>query len=209
MNNFSLSTFLAGFFLFAGTPAFAYLEIGESNELAAPGTYKAGGLMQVRLSDGGGANFTGYFDGSLHDELGWRGFLGGGNTDFYMGGSVKWVPIPDYKTQPALGVKGELTFGRLKNDTLTVVRGVPMISKKGEWEGHRWAPYAGLPIGIAAAGGKSDFFANLAGGTEVRFESMPNVEFLAELGIGLTKSFSYLGIGVTYLFDTGFRNRPR
>lgn len=200
---------LAGLFLIMGAPAHAYLEIGESNELTPANTYKMGGLMQIRLSDGGGANFTGFVDGSLQEELGWRGFLGGGNTDFYAGGSVKWVPIPDYKNQPALGMKGELTFGRAKSETLTAVRVVPMISKKTEYQNHHWVPYAGLPFGIAAAGGKSDFFANLAGGTEVRFASVPNVEFNAELGIGLTKSFSYLGIGVTYLFDTGFRSRAR
>lgn len=203
-----LSLGVLAFIVLAMEPTYGYLEIGESNEMPAPGAFKMGGIFQGRLSDGGGSNLTFFGDGALHEEMSWRGFLGGGKTDFYAGGSVKWVPIPDYRNQPAVGGKAEVTFGRA-GDSLTVLRLVPMASKKLDYQGNHWVPYGGVPVGISASGGKSDFFANLAGGTEVRFESLRDLEFNAELGIGLTKSFSYIGIGVTYLLDTGYRGKSR
>jgi len=201
-----LSVGIFVFFALATQPTFGYIEIAESNEVVQEGNYKFGGLLQGRLSDGGGANVTAFVDGNIREELSWRGFLGGGNMDFYAGGSAKWVPIPDYKKQPAIGGKVEVNFGRAKSNNTFVVRAVPIVSKKFAWQEQNWVPYAGLPLGVSAAGGKSDFFANLAAGTEVKLQDLEDFEFNAEIGIGLTNSFSYLSIGVTYLLDS---NRAR
>lgn len=195
------------FLLLSFQPTFAYVEIGESNDILNEGHYRFGSLLQMRLSDGGGTNLTAFADGRINEEMGWRGFLGGGDLDFYAGGSLKWVPIPDYQNQPSLGGKVEANFGRKKDNSLFSVRVVPMASKKTDWVGHQWSPFVGLPIGVSSSAGKSDFFANLAAGSEVKFEGLDDVQFVGELGIGLTNSFSYLSIGVTYLLDANQRRR--
>lgn len=196
---------LAVFIILSMKTAYAYVEVGESLEIVEENNYNFGALLQMRLSDGGGTNLTAFGDGRINEETGWRGFLGGGDLDFYGGGSMKWVPIPDYMDQPSLGGKVEVNFGRNNGDSLFAVRVVPMASKKTNWLDHRWAPYAGLPLGVSSFKGKSEFSANLAAGAEVKIDQLPDLQFVGELGIGLTNSFSYLSIGVTYLLDADRR----
>lgn len=100
-----LTVLISALLFFSSQNSHAFYETGESGEIAKEGTYKIGLMPQLRLSDGSGMNFTGFFDRALNDESSLRIHAGLGETDFYMGGSYKWIPIPDYKNQPAIGGK--------------------------------------------------------------------------------------------------------
>jgi hypothetical protein len=189
--------------------AHGFYETGESAEIAAPGVYKIGVMPQIRLSDGSGMNVTGFFDRGLDDDKSVRVQLGAGETDFYTGGSFKWVPIPDYKDQPAIGGKVEIIYGRKSSDSVMSFRIHPLISKKFDTDHGLFTPYASVPLGVTTWRSNTETQVNLVGGTEWAPGNMKNMEFGAELGLNGSKSFSYIAGYVTFLLDekTGFKKR--
>jgi hypothetical protein len=96
--------------IFSPCIGFAYYTFQDTGDLLKPGTYAVGGELQFKTSDGSGTNIIGRAEGGWRDDLNWRGFAGLGKVDFQAGGLVKWVPIPDFGKQPAIG----LSFGGLK-----------------------------------------------------------------------------------------------
>ena len=187
----------------------AFFETGESAEITKPGYYKIGIMPQIRLSDGSGMNVTGFFDSGLAEDKSVRVSLGAGETDFYTGGSFKWVPIPDYENQPAIGGKVEAIYARKSSDSLVSFRFQPLASKKFDTEHGLFTPYAGLPISVTTWRSNTDTQVNLVGGTEFVTPKIKNMEFGAELGLNGTKSFSYISGYITFLLDekTGFKKR--
>ena len=82
-------------------------------------------------------------------SLNMRYFLGGGTTSFNGGSFVKWVPFPDYKWQPALGIAGggEYQFAGIKTHFIKFhLR--PFISKKLYTAIGDFIPYLAFPISI-------------------------------------------------------------
>ena len=142
-------------------------------------------------------------------SLNMRYFLGGGTTGFNGGAFLKWVPFPNYKWQPAIGIAsgGEYQFAGIKTHIIKLhVR--PFISKKLDTSIGIFSPYLAFPISIDinnftqvqtplrfALGLKSEMF----------FIHFRKLFFNIEFSTALTgQSPFYFSIGVlTYWTDRG------
>ncbi len=165
-----------------------------------PNSYRIGVEPQLRLSDGSGGNLGVFVDSALSEGWSWRGQLGTGDTDFWAGASAKWIPIPDFEQQPAIGVRLEVDLGREGTESFTVFRAIPMLSKGFDSEVGKLTPYVAIPFGIMATKGNSETISQLVFGSEATFEQSQGFVYTAEVGFKMSKSFSYLSGTVSYLF---------
>lgn len=182
-------------------PALAYQTVGESGELTAEGKYKIGVEPQIRLSDGSGVNISGFFDSRLTDSSSGRVHIGLGETDFYTGVSYKWIPIPDFEGQPAIGGKASIIYGRDSSENILSYRLEPLASKKFDTEQGLFTPYVSLPFMITTYKSETKNSMQLALGTEYSHPDEDRYHFGAELGINLKDSFAYVSGFVTMYID--------
>lgn len=199
--NLLLTSCLALFMALFSSPAFAYLTIGESLDITPAGIMKIGVEPQIRLSEGSGANVNFFIDKAIQDDLSWRALIGAGETDLVGTASIKWVPIPDFEQQPAIGVRGDVTLARDADQSFTTFRIAPMISKQIPTEQATFSPYMAIPVGMRGYNGGSDSIAQLVLGSDMKLTEVPNMMFNAELGTNLNKAFSHLSINAVYLFS--------
>lgn len=187
--------------LFFLKPVFAFMTVQESNEITPTGQFKLGFEPQARLSDGSGFNFAGFFDLPVNEEMSARAHLGSGDTDFFAGGSFKWVPVPDYANQPSIGGKFGLIHWRESDHTFFTFRVEPLISKKFQTETGTFIPYAALPLMFNSGHEMNKTSFQLAGGSEFWHPDADNMTFGAELGLNLKDSFSYISGYVTIFLE--------
>ncbi len=187
--------------LFLTTQTQAFLTVQESNEIAPVGKYKLGIEPQVRTSNGSGSNVTGFFDAPVNEELSLRALVGTGDTDLVTGGSVKWVPYPDWENQPALGGKASAIFWREANQSYFTYRFEPIVSKKFETKIGTMTPYGALPVMFTTGDGTTVTAFQLAGGVEYLNPKADNMTFGVELGTSMKDSFSYISGYVTIFVD--------
>lgn len=200
-----------GFALCLPLTSHAYLTVGESADVTPQGILKIGIEPQIRMSEGSGANLTGFVDGAVSEDLSYRVQLGAGETDLVFGGSMKWVPFPDFEKQPAIGFRGDLIFGREQNENFTTVRLAPMMSKQLQTDYVLFTPYVALPVGLTSFKGKSDSIGQLALGTDIKIDEFNTSMFNVELGANLNRTFSYISFNYVYLLgsDGGLKLRRR
>lgn len=134
--------------LLLSKPSHAYLSVSETAELIKEGEYRIGVIPQLILSSGGGSNMGVFFDLPVEDDINSRFIIGGGTTDFYASASVKWVPYPDYERQPAIGLRGALTYARDGVANFYNLQATPIISKNVDTDWGKMIPYVGLPITV-------------------------------------------------------------
>jgi hypothetical protein len=187
-------------FLWAAS-ASALLTVQESNDITKLGNYKLGFEPQLITADGGGVNFSGFIDKGINDEMSARLRLGAGDTDFSAGGSLKWVPFPDYGQQPAVGGKVGGYFWRESEESYFTVRVEPIVSKRFETGIGEFTPYASLPLMLNSGKDKNNTSMQLVGGTEFFHSEADNMTFGAEFGIDTKDSFSYVSGYVTIFLD--------
>jgi hypothetical protein len=197
----NLSWILVTAMMLGSTNSFALLEVGESNEILPVGHYRVGSDLQFRVSDGSGTNLSGFFDYPINEESSARALVGFGETNFYAGGSYKWVPYPDLETQPAVGVKVEGILGQKDSETLAHIRVAPIVSKRYTTEYGDFIPYGSLPVGVNTYRSNSDVSVFAVGGTEFYKAELTKWSFGGEIGFKINKSFSYIAGYVTYSFD--------
>ncbi|MEZ0391560.1 MAG: hypothetical protein ACAH59_05055 [Pseudobdellovibrionaceae bacterium] len=186
----------------AASQAWGFMTTQESNDITPKGQFKLGFEPQMRLSDGGGANFSGFFDLPVNEEMSARANLGSGETDFHAGGSFKWVPIPDYGNQPSLGGKVSLIHWRESSDSFMTLRLEPIVSKKFESQNGTFIPYGALPVMFNSGNDNNKTGIQVVAGSEYRHPHADNMTFGAELGLTAKDSFSYISGYVTiYLED--------
>jgi hypothetical protein len=201
--------FQRSLFLFVGllllpllfsSSSYAYFTVGESGELPKPGTYRIGAEPQIVFDDGG-FDLSAFADTLLGPDGSIRGQMGVGETNFDAGVSYKWIPIPDYGNQPAVGGKAEVDWANRKSGGWTSFRIMPLVSKKFETDYGLMTPYAALPIGLNSAPWGSVTTIQLAGGSEFRNPDYPRWMYSAELGLNLNNAFTYISGNVTYFLD--------
>lgn len=187
----------------------AYYTTMESGQLVKAGQYKLGVETQFLTSRDDGVNLAARFDGPINEELNWKALLGFGTTDFFMGGFVKWVPFPDTDTQPAIGVTAGATYAHYERHSEISLRAHPFVSKLFESEIGDFNPFVSLPIGIRSYDDDTQVPIHLALGSEFRSIKLEKVKFVAEIGINLSKAFSYFSIGAQFSIDeeAGFELR--
>jgi hypothetical protein len=192
-------------------PAFALYTFMDSGDMLEAGRYATGTELQAITSGDEGINFLGKIDGGLNDEFNFRASVGTGHTDFQIQGLLKWVPIPDTDSQPAIGISTGLLwaryeFKRADTENEFTVRVIPFVSKRFETENRGViTPFAALPFGIRDYGSESDVPFNLVLGSKYAHPDVTGVTFIGELGLDIDESFDYVTIGAIFSMDENFR----
>ena len=187
--------------LFFCKPSQAFLTLAETGEIIPMDTYRVGVGGQIRLSDGNGANAVGNFDAAINEESSYRLNMGFGETDFFIGGSYKWIPIPDYNKQPAMGLRFGGLYARPKSVNYFALRVDPLISKKFSTDYGILTPYGAIPVMLAFVDSKNELQAQITAGAEFKPNDNDKWIFGSEVGVNAKDSFSYFLITVSYLLD--------
>ena len=187
--------------LFLSSRSFAYFTTGESGDLVPAGQYHIGIEPQMRISDGAGMNFTGFIDAPYKDDSSVRAAIGFGETDITAGLSYKWVPIPDYDKQPAIGIKTEAVFGRRNSINYNSLRFHPIVSKAYDTEIGPITPYISTPFSLNNSSAGSNTSLQLVLGSEYHHENYKKWFWNAELGMNVTNAFTYVSASMIYLLD--------
>ncbi len=175
----------------------AYFSTVESGEIIPAGKYKLG--AETQFTDG--VNLIAHFGAQLTDESSFSALIGTGDTDFQTGAFYKWIPIPDFNDQPALGVKAGAIYARDGTTSFLSFRVHPLISKKFETPNGLFIPYASVPVGLTTGQGKTTFPVQLAVGTEYQHKEVPGWTFGGEFGINAKDANSYIAIFASTLID--------
>lgn len=190
-------------------PSQAFWTLGESGDVTPMDALKLGFEPQLSISEGGAANFTLFLDAAIKEDLSWRGQIGTGDTDLNLAGSLKWIPIPDFEKQPALGLRTDVNFGRDREETFWGIRLAPLISKRVDSDYILFTPYLAPTLGYNSIKGNSFTYSQLILGSELRPHDQDRFVYDVELGSNLSKSFSYISFNVTYLLDSANKGVTR
>lgn len=183
-------------------PAQAFYSTFTTGDMLAEDKYEAGVETQFVTSGDDGVNLVGRLDVGYNDESSFRGMLGFGVTDFQVGGFYKWVPIPDYDNQPAMGILAGAQYAKYNNESEVALRVHPFLSKKFEVDFGDLTPYAALPIGLRSYDGDTDLPLQLALGSRLRTDHFEKIEWMAEIGMNLSDAFTYISVSAVLEFDS-------
>ncbi len=187
----------------------AYLSIGESGELIPQGTYQLGAAPQLVTNGDGGFNIAAFLDAAWTDSLSSRFVLGSGEVDFYVSGSAKFIPFPDFARQPAMGLKLSLWYAREGSTHINTLQAAPMLSKKYQSEYGELIPYAAYGLSQSSVSGDSDSGQQFFIGTDWKNPSFKNANFTFEWASSLQDSTSSISFFASFPFDDkkGFGSR--
>lgn len=189
-------------------PAQAYFSTLDTGEVTNQGSYRVILEPQFILNKYDGVNLVGRFDTGITDDQAVRAIVGFGEVDFQMGGMYKWVPFPDADGQPAIGGSAGVLYARVADETEFSLRFHPFVSKRFETEVGDLTPFVSLPLGVTTRDDDTFVPVQLAAGSEWKTLHWENLRFMAELGLNVSKSFSYISFGLVYEFDdTSLRSR--
>lgn len=194
-----LALLLSLFFVFTTSQSQAYYSVLETGNIVE--NYRVTASPQFILTGDEGANVAGRFDFGINEDLSGRALLGLGETDVFLGGSVKWTPIPDYDSQPAFGLITGFFYADYDDEDILTLRLAPIASKQFDTTIGVITPYTSLPFGISFYDSQTDSPVNLVLGSEYKAVDLPDVKFLFELGLKLNDdSFSYITAGAAWDF---------
>lgn len=188
--------------------ALAYLSIAESGEILPSGTYQVGLEPQFLTNHSAGANLNVFFDTALSESWSTRVLLGAGAVDFNAFASAKWIPFPDVDNQPAMGLRFGAGIARDEDLNIVQVQVAPIASKKYDTEYGLTVPYIAVPFTLIDNKNEKVVASNIAFGAEYHHQEWNNVSFGGEIGLELSKSYSYISLFVSLPFDgkKGFGN---
>lgn len=186
-------------------PSHAYLTTLESGRI--PGPFEAGILPQIRLSDGAGFNIAGVVDSGIDQETSVRAVIGGGKNEFFTSVAYKWIPIPDFDSQPAIGAKFEGVYLRDQGENTLGIRAHPLVSKDFETDFGKITPFASIPLGWFTGKDTSFVATQIVAGSEWTPPDYPQWNLAAELGINASRAFSYIAAVATYRFEVERRRK--
>lgn len=199
------------FVITASISSHAFYTFQDTGDLLAPGRYALGGELQMVTSGDSGVNAVGKFDGGINDSLNYRAVVGFGNVNYQMQALIKWVPIPDVDSQPAIGLTTGLLYanydieGSNGDDNEFSVRFIPFLSKKFDSAVGPFTPYVAAPLAIRTFDGDSDVPVSLAIGTKYSHIDLKGVEFTAEAGFNVDDAYNYISIGAIFPFDDNMK----
>lgn len=163
---------------------------------------------QFILTDNTGFNIGAHFDFGFNQSSNFRALLGAGSTNFYSGVFYKWIPIPDYNDQPAIGLTAGVLYASLDggNSSLSF-RLQPLISKKFQADWAELTPYASLPFGLATSQGDTIYPLQFVVGSEIKPHELKKLSFFAEFGLNISRAFNYVTLAAALEFDedSGFK----
>lgn len=178
--------------------SWSYLSTVDSGELVPINQYRL--ILEPQANP---FNLSVHFDAGISDSSQLRLSFGSGESGSHFDFSFKSVPIPSLESQPAIGYKVDTIFANEKGSTNSLtVRISPLISNNYLINKNRWTPYAALPLGVSVRKSSSSTPVHLVVGTELTPHTTPDMQFGAELGIGLKESFSYFSAFVSFYFES-------
>lgn len=183
-------------------PAWAYLSIAESGEILPQNQYQVGFEPQLLLNHGGGANVDAFFDAPINESTSARISLGAGAVDFSTFASVKFVPFPDVDNQPAIGVRVGAGVARDESENIILGQVAPLVSKKVMTDIGQMVPYVALPFELINTKHDNHGASQFVFGTEYTHPDYQDARFGAEIGLELSKSYSYVSVFMTIPFDS-------
>jgi hypothetical protein len=194
--------------------SWGYYALLDNAEILKRGQYKVTPDLQI-LTDDGGANVGVRMDIGFEEDYGLRALAGAGDTDFFLGGVFRWVPIPDIESQPAMALNIGIIYGKDEDVRDLTFRTEPMLAKKIEIETTTWTPYVGLPAGLRIRQSDdplidedTELTFQLIVGSQFKFEQIANWQFLGEFGADLDNSPTYIAVAAAYYFDAGSSDTP-
>jgi hypothetical protein len=126
--------------------------------------------------------------------------VGSGDVDFMVSAMAKWVPIPDYEKQPAIGIRGGLTYLNTDTYSQTGIVATPFLSKAFQSPHGKMSPYAGIPIAVNSKRDDTFVSSRFVFGLEWTHPEQTNFHVIGEAGVEISKSFDSLNIGASYDF---------
>ena len=186
---------------FRATPASAYFATLDTGDLVKPQKYRLSLSPQIIFNKYDGANITSRFDTGINEDSSVRAILGVGKVDFQIGGFYKYVPYPDTAQQPAIGGMAGLIIARVNGGSEVSLRFHPLISKRLNTKIGDVVPYGTIPLGITTRSEETFVPVQLAGGAEWKPENLLNFSFQAEIGLNISRSFSYIAAAAVFDFD--------
>jgi hypothetical protein len=160
------------------------------------GTYR--GILELQGANG--LNVVGRMDMGINESTGVRALLGTGAMALQWGLYYKWVPIPDYAKQPAIGLLGGFTFTRVENTSAVTLKVHPMFSKRLKSDIGDVIPYVSVPVGIRVADGKTTVPVQLAIGAELQANSLNKFSLWIEGGANVSNAEGYISFAGSHAF---------
>ncbi len=177
--------------------ALAYQSTMDTGEIVPSGKYRVLGDLQY-LSDPNGLNIEGGFDAGVNESSNIRVIAGAGSVNFHTGLFYKWIPFPDTKSQPAIGVMAGGSWARYGGESYPGVRIHPLVSKKFDTDIGLLTPYASLPFGVVSGPKKNTFPFQLTVGSEWKPKEVEDFTLLLELGLNINEAANYVTAGILY-----------
>ncbi len=182
---------------------FAYGSTIMNGEILTENNYNINtDLQYLTETEENGVIFNGRFDMPFTEEINLRAVAGFGEVDIHAGGYIKWMPIPDFDQQPAMGVLAGLHYADLGKFNEFSIRVHPYISKSLTFDVGSLSPFIALPMALTLVDGETNIPVQLQLGTEVKIRQLKHIAFIAELGIDVDDSFTYFSLGMSFHFDS-------
>ena len=185
--------------------SWGFFSLMDTGQVKSEGEYKVLGEGQILFDPPEGFNLNARFATGIQDDAEIQFEAGIGSIDYYLGAFYKWVPFPDTDSQPALGVRGGLTFAEVNNYSTYGANITPLISKMFEANFGKISPYGGVLLGLQ--NNVNETFVSLQAviglewqPNEWEFNSLKDFNFLLEYGAEIDDAFNYLSFGASYDF---------
>jgi hypothetical protein len=123
---------------------------------------------------------------------------GGGSRGFRVGGNVLAEFFPDVDAQPALGVSLQMLYVRASALGQLELSVAPYVRKTFHAGSNQFQPYVAVPFGTAFRGGEYRGISTFVVGSQ--FKLSAQVSALAEMGVALSNTDTYLSGGVLYYY---------
>ena len=160
------------------------------------------------LINGGyeGVGVMGNVEVPFSESSSWKVGLGkGSDINLQADGSWKWVPIPDYERQPAVGLISGVTYIHCPcpNSGADSTFGLyvhPILSKKIEADFGTFNTYTGPLLGFMFGDNNTQYPVRFTLGSELMIDSMKNLGFILEGSLNLSNSTNSVALGLGYIF---------
>ncbi|MCB9072713.1 MAG: hypothetical protein H6623_03760 [Bdellovibrionaceae bacterium] len=182
--------------VFSMSKSYAYMSLMTTGDILKQNQVQGMGYLEFWRGTNANARASMGINDSLQGDV----EIGSGDVSFMMSAMVKWVPIPDYEKQPAMGIRGGLTYVNTHDYSQTSVVAMPFLSKAFQSPHGKFSPYASIPLAVNSNKDHSFFSARLVVGVEWTPLEQNNFHVIGEAGAHISKSFSSLNVGASYDF---------
>lgn len=194
----------------------AYYTLLTTGDLLQPRVYKVTGFVQFITDGPVGTTLNAQLESYLRNDASLLFSVGAG-THQVASVAIKWVPIPDLNRQAAFGALLGLHLGSFKanssansstnssNETSRAQKDFSIfakafLSKQFSVELGEMQSFASLHLGLQKLETQTQVPMLLSVGTELKLFSQPKFNFIGELGFNLNQAFTYLTMGLVFLY---------